>query len=446
MARPSTAALLVAVFCTNGAAIGQATVVGKLVYDLTGSKLDLGFLGLAQFAPALILVLLTGAVADRFDRRRVLAIGALGEGTVSLGLAWYAGTHPSSIAPIVGLVLVFGMAQAFGAPAVRSLPADLVAAEDVPRLTARTAAAGQAGIVAGPVIGGFLYVVDVRLPFLAFALLSLAGAAAVSFVRLTAGPEALNPPRPEGPTDWRMAAAQEAAVEPATGHGPAPAGGIHDALEGLRFVRTEPVIFGAISLDLFAVLFGGAVALLPAIAKDRLGAGAVGLGWLQAAAGIGAGLTTLALGLRPLGRRLGHTLLAVVALFGAFTVVLALTRTYAVAFVAILALSAADAVSVFIRATLVPLATPEDKRGRVLAVENVCIGASNELGGFESGVTGQVLGTSGSVLLGGIATLAVAAVWWFVFPALRNVDGFPDPPRSTTDPDPDPPTRRIGPG
>ncbi|HEY2430000.1 MAG TPA: MFS transporter, partial [Acidimicrobiales bacterium] len=359
----------------------------------------------------------------------------------------YAGSHPRSIAPVVALVLVFGVAQAFGAPAVRSLPADMVDAEAVPRLTARTAAAGQAGIVFGPVLGGFLYVADVRLPFVAFAGLLVAGAAVLPLVRVANGPTRATEP------DWRTAATQEAALEPATGHAPPGRGSIHDAMEGLRFVRTQPVIFGAISLDLFAVLFGGAVALLPAIAKDRLGVGAVGLGWLQAAAGIGAGVTTLVLGLRPLGRRLGRILLVVVAVFGIWTIVLGITRSYAVAFVSILALSAADAVSVFIRATLVPLATPEDKRGRVLAVENVFIGASNELGGFESGVTGQLLGTSGSVLLGGFATLAVAAVWWVLFPALREVDGFPDlrevegfpdPTEAGPPPDPEPQPDQSG--
>jgi predicted MFS family arabinose efflux permease len=204
-------------------------------------------------------------------------------------------------------------------------------------------------------------------------------------------------------------------------------------------------VFGAISLDLFAVLFGGAVALLPAIAKDRLGVGAVGLGWLQASAGLGAGLMTLALAVRPVGRRLGPVLLGAVALFGAWTIVLGVTRSYTVAFVAIFVLSGADAVSVYIRATLVPLATPEDTRGRVLAVENVFIGASNELGGFESGVAGQLLGTAGSVLLGGIVTVFVAGVWWLLFPALREVDGFPDQPGPGHPSDQSPPVSpRIG--
>jgi predicted MFS family arabinose efflux permease len=174
------------------------------------------------------------------------------------------------------------------------------------------------------------------------------------------------------------------------------------------------------------VLFGGVVALLPAIAEDRLGVGAVGLGWLRAAGGIGAGAMTLALVARPVTRRVGRTLLAVVATFGLFTILLGLTRSYAVAFVAMAGLSAADAVSVFIRATLVPLVTPPEVRCRVLAVENVFIGASNELGAFESGVAGQLLGIVPAVVLGGAATLAVAAGWWRWFPDLRDVDRFPD--------------------
>jgi predicted MFS family arabinose efflux permease len=232
----------------------------------------------------------------------------------------------------------------------------------------------------------------------------------------------------------RAEASQEAAEEAVASYSPAapPREGIRGALEGLRFVRSEPIVLGAISLDLFAVLFGGAIALLPAIAEDRLGVGAVGLGWLRAAGGIGAGAMTLGLAARPITRRVGPTLLATVALFGVFTIVLGVTHSFAVAFIAILGLSAADAISVFIRATLVPLITPPDKRGRVLAVENVFIGASNELGAFESGVTGQVLGTTGSVVLGGIATLVIAVSWRFLFPSLRRVDRFPTP---ETDPD-----------
>jgi hypothetical protein len=202
--------------------------------------------------------------------------------------------------------------------------------------------------------------------------------------------------------------------------------GLHDALEGLHVIRRTPILLGAISLDLFAVLFGGAVALLPAIAEDRLGVGAVGLGWLRAAAGIGAALMALGLAIRPIRRHVGRALFVAVAVFGIGTIALGLTRSFAVAFVALMVLSAADAISVFIRATLVPLVTRGESRGRVLAVENVFIGASNELGAFESGVAGQLLGVSGAVVLGGAATIGVSVVWSMLFPALRRVDSFGD--------------------
>jgi hypothetical protein len=199
---------------------------------------------------------------------------------------------------------------------------------------------------------------------------------------------------------------------------------VRDAFEGLRFIRRTPIVFGAISLDLFAVLFGGVIALLPAIAEERLGVGAVGLGWLRAAVGIGAAGTALTLSIRPLRRHVGRQLLTMVAMFGVLTIVLGLTRSFAVAFIVLLAAAAVDAVSMFIRASLVPLATPEHMRGRVLAVENVFIGASNELGAFESGVTAALFGLVGAIFFGGAGTLVVVAVWWRFFPALRSVDRF----------------------
>jgi predicted MFS family arabinose efflux permease len=191
-------------------------------------------------------------------------------------------------------------------------------------------------------------------------------------------------------------------------------------------VRSRPILFGAISLDLFAVLFGGAVALLPAIAEDRLGVGSVGYGWLRAAPGIGAVIVTALLAIRPVRRRVGTTLLIAVAVFGAATVVLGITHNYVVAFAALLILAGADAVSVFIRATIVPLATPDEMRGRVMAVENVFIGASNELGAFESGVAGALLGVGPAVWLGGLLTIGVVGVTSAVFPDLRGIDRFED--------------------
>ena len=431
----SVKALLLSVFCASSAAFAGVTALGIQVFDLTGREIDLGLLGLAEFAPALLLVLVTGSVADRFDRRRVTAIGALAEAAVAVVLAWYAASNPTAVAPIFVLVVLFGTARAFVAPTSRSLPADLMAPEDLPWLVARHSATWQLAIIFGPVLGGTLYAIDPALPYVAMAVLLLTAAISVSLVRVR--PDLHRPvseaaeaqdtllrgaPLLDEPVD---AAAVEALEAPAGTAVVAPARVGHEALEGLRFIRRTPILLGAISLDLFAVLFGGAIALLPALAEQRLGVGPVGLGWLRAAGGIGAGAVTLRLTRHPLTRHVGRILLVVVALFGVGTMVLGATTSYAVAFVAMLVLSGADAISVFIRATLVPLVTPRDKRGRVLAVENVFIGGSNELGAFESGVAGQFLGAGGAVVLGGAATVLISAGWWVFFPALRNVDSFP---------------------
>lgn len=425
----SIVALLLSVFCASSAALAGVTALGIQVFDLTGREIDLGLLGLAEFAPAFLLVLVTGSVADRFDRRRVTATGAVTEAVVALTLAWYATTEPSAVAPIFVLVVAFGIARAFVAPASRSLPADIMAPEDLPWLTARYSATWQVSIVFGPVLGGTLYAIDVALPYVAMAVLLISAAVAVSLVRVRPGAHNMMSEAAESPeTVLRSGATLDAALEGPAGPAlsePAPPARMTDALEGLRFIRHHPILLGAISLDLFAVLFGGAIALLPAIAEDRLGVGSVGLGWLRAAGGIGAGMVTLRLARHPVNRRVGRTLLVVVAIFGLGTVALGATTSYAVAFLAMLVLSGADAVSVFIRATLVPLVTPPEKRGRVFAVENVFIGGSNELGAFESGVAGQFLGAGGAVVLGGIATVLISAGWWIFFPALRNVDHFP---------------------
>jgi hypothetical protein len=274
---------------------------------------------------------------------------------------------------------------------------------------ARWAITWQSAMIIGPVAAGFLYAVDVRAPYVLAAVLFGAAALALPTVRI------------EGARETRVEAG-------------APRPGLRDALDGLRFVRRQPILFGAISLDLFAVLFGGALALLPAVAEERLGVGSVGFGWLRAATGIGAAAVTGILAVKPLTRHVGRSLLATVALFGAATIVLGLTHTYAVAFVALLVASGADALSVFVRSTLVPLVTPPPMRGRVLAVENVFIGASNELGAFESGVAGQLLGPGLAIGLGGVATMLIAGAWWALFPALRRVDRFPSRPAEPAPP------------
>lgn len=404
----STAVLLAAYLATATGSMTLVTAAGKQAFDMTGRELDLGLLGLAEFIPAAVLVLVTGAVADRYDRRRVGAMAVLVEALAALLLAAYAGTDPTAIAPLLGLAVLFGVGRAFAAPSLRSLPADIVAPERLPWLVARWAITWQSAMIVGPVAAGFLYAVDVRAPYVLAAVLFALAAVALPTVRVEAPPDGPPPARAAG----------------------APRPGLRDALEGLRFVRRQPVLLGAISLDLFAVLFGGALALLPAVAEERLGVGPVGFGWLRAANGIGAAAVTGVLAFRPLRRHVGRALLAAVALFGASTIVLGLTTHYAVAFAAIIVASGADALSVFVRSTLVPLVTPAAMRGRVLSVENVFIGASNELGAFESGVAGQLLGPGLAIGLGGVATLVVAATWWIVFPALRSVDRFPSRPQA----------------
>lgn len=375
------------------------TALAKQVYDVTDSALALGLLGLVEFLPAALLVPITGSVADRFDRRRVVALGLSGEVACSLLLAWYALSDPHSALPIFLLAIAFGTSRAFVSPAIRSLPPLIGPVGSLPRLIALLSVTWQMGMIVGPATSGFLYDVDTALPYVA---------AAVGFAVGAIGFATLHTARPQHrtPADQRPS--------------------LHHAMEGLRLVRHNRVLLGAIALDLFAVLFGGAYALLPAIAEDRLGVGNIGYGWLRAAPGIGAVIVTGMLAWRPLQRRIGRVLLTVVAVFGLSTIALGLTTSYAVAFAALIVLAGADAVSVFIRSTIVPLASPDAMRGRVMAVENVFIGASNELGAFESGVAAHLLGLAAAVVLGGVATCAVVVIWWFGFTELRDIDRFAD--------------------
>ena len=297
----SVVALLTSAFSAAAAVALLTTVLGKQVFDLTGSSLDLGLLGLAEFAPAALLVFVTGTLADRVDRRKLAGCGLGAQAIVIGGLAWYAGTNPTSTIPIFALVIGFGVAGAFATPATRALPADLVAPERLPWLVARQTGTWQVASIVGPVVGGFLYVWNVRVPYVVDALLVVVAAIAIML-------------RPSRVATRRTPTARAAACAKRS--------------QGVRFVRSQPILLGAISLDLFAVLFGGAVALLPAIAEDRLGVGAVGLGLLRAAIGIGAGSVTLFLTVRPVTRRVGRTLLVTVAVFGVGTIVLGATTSF----------------------------------------------------------------------------------------------------------------------
>lgn len=393
-------AVLLANFFSTFAYLGLITFAGDQIFAITGRELDLGLLGLAAFVPIALLSPIAGSIVDRFDRRIPYAVAVLFEIPIALALWRYVAGEPTAAWPIFALVSAFAVGRSFAAPAGRSLPIDLAPEHLLERIIALKAFAFQSGVIAGPVVAGFAAARSSELPFLIAAVLLV-----LVVVLLT---QVSKPPT-------------ERLTTPA---GPLQA--FRDAAEGMRYLRQNAVLRGAISLDLFAVLLGGATALLPAIAVERLGVGEVGLGWLRAADGIGAASVSAMLAVRPVTRRIGKVLLGVVAIFGLATIALGLTTSFVVAFIAIMVLSGADAISVYIRSALVPLVTPEVMRGRMIALENVFIGGSNELGALESGIAAQVLGLVGSIVTGGLGTLAVVAGWWKMFPALRDIDRFED--------------------
>lgn len=394
-------ALLVANFFHTVAFVGMFTFVGDAVYEITGDTLDLAWLGLALFVPVFLFSPLAGTVADRFDRRAVYGTAILPEIALAAALYFYIRSDPEAVWPIFMIMALFGLARAFAAPPSRAMPIDLAPPAVLETVIALKSAFFQTGVIVGPVAASFAAARSRELPYL----LAIGALTITLTLLILAVPK---PPIKQLDTPPGMLQA------------------FRDAGEGVRYMRRNPILFGAITLDLFAVLLGGAIALLPAIAADRLNVGEIGLGWLRAADGIGAAVVSLLLAWRPLRRRIGKILFIVVGIFGVATIVLGVTTSYVVAFGAIVVLSAADAVSVYIRSSIVPLATPEVMRGRVLAVENVFIGGSNELGAVESGAAGRLLGVSWAIITGGIGTLAVVAIWWRLFPALRDIDTFND--------------------
>lgn len=377
----------------------QATTLGKHVFDISGREIDIGWLGLAEFAPIALLVFVSGVIADRFDRRKVAAFALGGEFLCSVSLGLYSLTDPTRVWPFFVLAACIGTARAFLSPSTRALFPAVAPEGGLPPVIALSSGVWNAAMIAGPATSGLLYTVHPSAAYFTTSVFTLAGIVMILRVRLARPPVAR---RPDERTTLRS------------------------TVEGLRFIRRTPVLYGAIALDLYAVLLGGAVALLPAIAEKRLGVGDVAYGWLRSSVGIGATLTALLLAVRPIHRRVGRRLLIAVGVFGLGTVVLGLTTSYWVAFAAIAVLSGADMVSVYVRGSLVPLITPDAKRGRVLAVENVFIGATNELGAFKSGVASQALGLPLAVAGGGVATIVVVGVWWFRYPELRDIDRFAD--------------------
>jgi MFS family permease len=371
------------------------TVLFKQAYDITGDELSIGLIGLAQFIPAVLLVLVSGYVADRFDRRRVTALFVMGRVLCAVALIAYTRSDSGQMLPIYVISFAFGTADAMVGPSRRAIPPLISPAGMFPQVIALWTATFTASAIVGPAMGGFLYSLGADLAYGVAALLFVASIVPVLMIEYVHEPT----PMTDRPT-------------------------LSKALEGLRFVRRTPIVLASIGLDLFAVLFGGAVALIPVVAADRLQVGDIAYGWLRAAPGIGAAAMAIWLAARPVRRRVGPTLLIAVTVFGAATVVFGVTRSYTTAFLALVVLAGADMVSMFIRGSLVPLVTPNDQLGRVTAVEGVFIGASNELGAFESGVAARYLGVPWAVAGGGLATIAIAGAFAVAFPSLRRIDTF----------------------
>ncbi|RZI44668.1 MFS transporter [Herbaspirillum sp. HC18] len=375
---------------TTTASQMMMVVVAWQMYDLTHSAYDLGMVGLAQFLPALALTLVVGQVADRYDRRRILAWCLAGQLLVTAALVagtiggWL--TREAILVASVGL----GTAKAFQMPTQQALGPLLVPGFVLPRALAVNSAGTQLAIILGPAVGGFLYVAGAAVVYIACGLLYLAAIAATLRIRLDHAP------------------AGRQAV------------GLESLFAGIAFIWRRKEILGAISLDLFAVLLGGATALLPIFARDILHVGPWGLGLLRSAPAAGALLMSLYLARYPIQRKAGKVMFGAVAAYGAATLVFALSASFLVSLAALALTGVFDMVSVVIRQSLVQLDTPDDMRGRVSAVNSIFIGASNQLGEFESGVTAGWFGAVPSVLIGGIGTLLIVGTWMKLFPALAQ--------------------------
>ncbi|HET9764554.1 MAG TPA: MFS transporter [Casimicrobiaceae bacterium] len=372
----------------------QAVAVGWQMYALTGSALDLGLVGLVQLAPSLALLLVVGHVADRYDRRRVLALCQLIDATAATTLAVLSLRGTITPHAIFALVAVIGAARAFTMPTQQTLVPALVPEGLLPRAIAASSTAGQTAIVVGPALGGFLYAAGPAVVYALCAALQVSASA----LNATLTVERRAPSR-----------------EPAT---------LSTLFAGIGYIRRRRELLGAISLDLFAVLFGGAAALFPIYARDILVTGPWGLGLLRSAPAVGALAMALWLAHHPIERHAGRKMFAAIALFGVATIVFGLSRSFAFSIAVLIVLGAADMVNVVVRMSLVQLRTPDDMRGRVSAVNAMFIGASNQLGEFESGVTAAWFGTVPAVVLGGVGTLVVAGLWMRWFRELKEVDSL----------------------
>jgi MFS family permease len=370
----------------------QSVAVGWQVYELTHRPLDLGLVGLAQFLPGILLFLVSGHAADRYDRRKLILVCYGGYAACS-GFFWLLTLRTiHSVYPIYAVLILFGIVRSFSGPVSRALLPHLVPENDFQNAVAWASIFFQSAVILGPSLGGIVYAAA-RGPAVVYALSFLA---AVSAFFLTSKIQVQSSVHPR---------------EPLT---------VQTTLAGLRYIWREKLILGSISLDLFAVLLGGAVALLPVYAKEILRTGPWGLGILRSAPAAGAAAMAVFIAHKPLGRRAGPAMLWCVAGFGVATIIFGLSRSLVVSLIALLLVGATDMVSVIVRQMLIQMGTPDEMRGRVNAVDMVFIGASNELGQFESGLTAQWFGAVPAVVLGGLGTLVVTALWAWWFPQLRR--------------------------
>ena len=368
--------------------------VGWQIYDLTRDPFDLGLVGLIQFLPALVLILFTGAAADRYGRRTIMLICEVIIGLSGAALAYFAWRGLTTPLPIFTVLLVIGISRAFFAPASQSLAPNLVPARDLPNAIAWNSTSWQTATIVGPVAGGLLYGLGAVVPYLTAFVFFILATIAIILV-----PPPLQRTR-EQSQSWKT------------------------LIAGFSYVRNQKIVLGAISLDMFAVLLGGAIALMPVFARDVLELGPWGLGFLRASPGIGAIGMAIYLASRPVRRHAGRAMFIAVGVFGAATVVFGLSKSLPLTMAALIIMGASDMISVYVRQSLVQLWTPDELRGRVSAVNMVFIGASNELGEFRAGVMASLIGPVAAVVIGGAGTLAVALAWSFGFPQLRQIQSL----------------------
>ena len=364
--------------------------VGWQIYDLTRNPFDLGLVGLIEFAPALLLVLVTGSAADRFGRRMIMGVSAFGEAICAAVLVYFSFVGLKSVMPVFIVLAFFGVARAFFAPATAALLANVVPPKDFANAVAWNSSAWQVASIVGPAVGGLLYGISAQTSYVVAVVMMLAAALLSLLI-----------PKP----------AQHSETEHVT---------LDTLLAGFSYVWREKVVLGAISLDLFVVLLGGVVALLPVFARDILELGPTGLGLLRAAPGVGAVAMALWLSGGKIRDHAGLIMFACVAVFGLANLVFGISTLAWLSIVMLALAGAADMVSVYIRETLIQLWTPDRLRGRVNAINMVFVGASNELGVFRAGTMAGFIGAVPAVVLGGVGAVAVAGLWAWVFPALRK--------------------------